>query len=95
MAPTSLVSFEKHGARRVRRRHTRRRSPADTSFASQTRNQYNHEDDTRNGSTGFGFGTLLITADPSSGAPTGYGWAGRYSGDWVIPTTLAIGRPTD
>jgi hypothetical protein len=54
---------------------------------------YNHQDDTRNGGTGFGEGTILITADAASGVPTGYGWAGRWSGDWIVPTEVVFGRP--
>ncbi len=57
-----------------------------------------HESDTRDYNTrqsGFGYGTLLITTDPATGAGTGYGWAGRYTPDeWIVPTPVVIGRPT-
>jgi hypothetical protein len=54
---------------------------------------YNHEDDSRAGGTGFGTGVLLVTTDPTTGEGTGYGWFGRESGEWVVPTTVVIGRP--
>lgn len=54
---------------------------------------YNHEDDTRQGGTGFGLGTMLLTVDPQTGAPTGYGWFGRAAANWVIPAELALARP--
>jgi hypothetical protein len=57
-----------------------------------------HENDTRDYNSrqsGFGYGTLLITTDPATGAGTGYGWAGRYTPDeWIVPTPVVIGRPT-
>ncbi len=56
---------------------------------------YNHEDDSRAGGTGFGTGIILITTDPITGAGTGYGWFGRHSGEWIVPTPVAIGRPTN
>jgi hypothetical protein len=55
---------------------------------------YNHEDDTRNGGTGFGEGTILITTDAATGSPTGYGWAGRWTGPYVVPTDVVFGRPS-
>lgn len=54
---------------------------------------YNHEDDSRAGATGFGTGIILITTDPVTGEGTGYGWFGRLSGEWIVPTPVAIGRP--
>jgi hypothetical protein len=54
---------------------------------------YNHEDDSRGGSTGFGTGVILVTTDPATGEGTGYGWFGRGSGEWVVPTPVVIGRP--
>jgi hypothetical protein len=55
---------------------------------------YRHQDDSREGTgrTGFGFGTILVTADPTSDAPLAYGWVGLDSA-WVFPTDIAIGRP--
>lgn len=35
-----------------------------------------HDDDTRVGRTGFGFGTILLVAEPETGAPVAYGWVG-------------------
>jgi len=56
---------------------------------------YNHEDDTRSGLTGFGIGVILVTTDPVSGEGTGYGWVGRYSGGWTVPTPVVIGRVSE
>jgi hypothetical protein len=50
-----------------------------------------HQDDTREGRNGFGFGTILVLTD-SSGAPTRYGWMGLRG--WTFETRIAIGRPT-
>ena len=46
-------------------------------------------------STGFGTGIILITTDPLTGEGTGYGWFGRLSGEWIVPTPVAIGRPVN
>lgn len=56
--------------------------------------QYQHDEDSRAGTgrTGFGFGTILVVADPMSGAPVAYGWFGVRS-PWVLATQMAIGRP--
>jgi hypothetical protein len=55
---------------------------------------YQHEGDSRAGTgrTGFGFGTILVVADEDTGAPRAYGWFGRDS-QWVLETSIAIGRP--
>lgn len=56
-----------------------------------------HQDDTRDyrrGETGFGYGTLFIATDPSTGAGTAYGWAGRYTpAEWMVATPVVVGRP--
>ena len=54
---------------------------------------YQHEDDdrTESGRTGFGSGTILLVADPESGAPKAYGWFGLRS-SWILETPIAIGR---
>lgn len=50
-----------------------------------------HDDDTRVGRTGFGFGTILLVADPESGAPVAYGWAALR---WrAFATDISLGRP--
>jgi hypothetical protein len=55
-----------------------------------------HDNDTRGPQSrhhsGLGTGTLLITADPSTDAPTGYGWAGARTS---VPTATSVtfGRP--
>ncbi len=50
-----------------------------------------HDDDTREGRNGFGFGTILIVADPDSGEPRAYGWSGLR---WrTFETQIAIGQP--
>jgi len=56
--------------------------------------QYRHENDDRSdsGRTGFGSGVILVVADPESDAPIAYGWVGRYS-SWILPASMAIGRP--
>lgn len=61
-------------------------------FADASR--YHHQDDTRaeSGRDGFGIGTILVVADPESGAPVAYGWFGLRS-RWVLSTKIAIGRP--
>jgi len=55
--------------------------------------RYQHQDDSRAGSerTGFGHGTILVIADPESGAPIAYGWVGLSSA-WILSTPMAIGR---
>ncbi len=55
---------------------------------------YNHEEDSRAGGTGFGTGIILVTVDPATGEGTGYGWFGRMSGEWIVPTPVVIGRPS-
>jgi hypothetical protein len=50
-----------------------------------------HDDDTRAGRSGFGFGTILLVADPDNGVPTAYGWVGLR---WrAFETAIALGRP--
>jgi hypothetical protein len=50
-----------------------------------------HDDDTRVGRTGFGFGTILLIADPETGAPVAYGWAALR---WrAFETEISLGRP--
>jgi hypothetical protein len=51
-----------------------------------------HDADTRQGRTGFGFGTILVLTDPATGVPTGYGWVGTRA--WTFETPIAIGRPS-
>jgi len=49
-----------------------------------------HDQDTREGRTGFGFGTILLVADPDSGAPIAYGWVALR---WrAFETAIALGR---
>jgi hypothetical protein len=49
-----------------------------------------HDDDTRVGRSGFGFGTILLVAD-ETGAATAYGWVGLK---WrAFETAIALGRP--
>lgn len=50
-----------------------------------------HDDDTRAGGSGFGFGTILLVADPETGAPVAYGWVGLRWRSFETP--IAIGRP--
>jgi hypothetical protein len=50
-----------------------------------------HQDDTREGRNGFGFGTILVLTD-ADGAPARYGWVGVRG--WTFETPIAIGRPT-
>jgi hypothetical protein len=54
---------------------------------------YPHGDDSREGGTGFGYGTILVTVDPQTGAGTGQGWTGRHSYNTVIETPIYVGRP--
>ena len=50
-----------------------------------------HQDDTRQGRSGFGLGTIVLVAEPETGEPQAYGWAGTL---WrTFETTIAIGRP--
>jgi len=50
-----------------------------------------HDDDTRVGRNGFGLGTILLVADPETGAPVAYGWAGLRWRSFETP--IALGRP--
>jgi len=56
---------------------------------------YQHQDDDRfeSGRTGFGSGTILLVADPETGAPMAYGWFGLHS-RYVLDTSIALGRAT-
>ncbi len=50
-----------------------------------------HDDDTRVGRSGFGFGTILLISDPATGKPTAYGWVALR---WrAFETEIALGRP--
>jgi hypothetical protein len=50
-----------------------------------------HHDDTREGRSGFGFGTILVVADPDTDAPIAYGWVAL---EWrAFETAISIGRP--
>lgn len=50
-----------------------------------------HDEDTRAGRTGFGFGTIMLVADPDTGAPVAYGWVGLR---WrAFATAISLGRP--
>ncbi len=50
-----------------------------------------HADDTRVGRNGFGLGTILLVADPETGAPIAYGWVALRWRSFETP--IAIGRP--
>jgi len=52
-----------------------------------------HGEDSRGGGSGFGYGTMYFEVDPQSGGGVGYGWTGRYSGNYVLRTRIAVGRP--
>ena len=54
---------------------------------------YPHGDDSREGGTGFGYGTVFITVDAQTGAGTGQGWTGRHSYNTVLETPIYVGRP--
>jgi hypothetical protein len=50
-----------------------------------------HDDDTRVGRNGFGFGTILLVTDPATGSATAFGWAGLR---WrAFETAISLGRP--
>lgn len=50
-----------------------------------------HDDDTRVGRSGFGFGTILLVADPETLAPVAFGWVGlRFR---AFETPISLGRP--
>jgi len=55
-----------------------------------------HDNDTRGPQSrhhsGLGTGTLLLTVDPGTDAPTGYGWAGARTSTPTV-TSVALGRP--
>ena len=57
---------------------------------------YQHQHDSRaeSGRTGYGTGTILVLADPETGAPSAYGWFGLHS-RWVLESKIAIGRPLE
>jgi hypothetical protein len=49
-----------------------------------------HDEDTRVGRSGFGFGTILLVAN-ETGAPMAYGWVGLK---WrAFETAISLGRP--
>jgi hypothetical protein len=50
-----------------------------------------HDEDTRSERDGFGFGTILLVADPVSGEPIAYGWVAEKG--WTFETQIALGRP--
>ncbi len=52
-----------------------------------------HDDDTRGTNDGFGYGTILIQADPQSGSPSEFSFAGARA-ERVFGTKIVIGRPT-
>ncbi len=50
-----------------------------------------HDQDSREGRSGFGFGTILLEADRATGEPIAYGWMGLR---WrTFETRIALGRP--
>lgn len=55
-----------------------------------------HDNDTRGPQaqhrSGLGTGTLLLTVDPTTDAPTGYGWLGARTSTPTL-TSVALGRP--
>ncbi|MFO0649553.1 MAG: hypothetical protein U0326_25185 [Polyangiales bacterium] len=55
-----------------------------------------HDNDTRGPQSqhrsGLGTGTLLITSDATTDAPTGYGWSGSRTAA-ITPASVAFGRP--
>ena len=55
-----------------------------------------HDNDTRGPQSqhrsGLGTGTLLVTVDAATDAPTGYGWVGTRT-PTVTPASVALGRP--
>jgi len=55
---------------------------------------YQHTDDTRAaaGRDGFGMGTMMLFADPATGAVRGYGWRAGFP-LWGREAEIAIGRP--
>ncbi|HVJ14645.1 MAG TPA: hypothetical protein VM686_04365 [Polyangiaceae bacterium] len=59
--------------------------------ADASRYQHDEDDRSESGRTGFGSGTILVIADPETGAPRAYGWVGLRS-RWVLEAAIAIGR---
>jgi hypothetical protein len=51
-----------------------------------------HEDDSRNGRGGFGYGTILVETNPATGAPSGFSFAGSRASH-AFGTKVVIGRP--
>jgi len=54
---------------------------------------YPHGEDSREGGTGFGYGTIFIAVDPDTGEGKGQGWTGRYSTNTILKTPIYVGRP--
>jgi len=50
-----------------------------------------HDEDTRAGRSGFGLGTILLVADPETGAPIAYGWVALRWRSFETP--IALARP--
>lgn len=73
----------------------RLRSPYDTAYVLRVADssRLRHEDDTRGGRGGFGFGTILVETNPATGSPTGFSFAGSFA-EHAFGTKIVIGRPT-
>jgi hypothetical protein len=51
-----------------------------------------HEHDSRNGRAGFGYGTILVETNASTGAPSGFSFSGSRAAH-AFGTKITIGRP--
>ena len=72
----------------------RLRSPHDTAYVMRIADSSRipHEDDSRGGQPGFGYGTILIETNPANGAPTGFSFAGSRAAH-AFGSKIVIGRP--
>lgn len=72
----------------------RLRGPYDTAYLLRIADasRLMHEDDSRGGRGGFGYGTILVETNAATGAPSGFSFAGSRASH-AFGTRVVIGRP--
>lgn len=70
------------------------RNPNDTAYLLRIADSSRliHEDDSRQGRGGFGFGTILVETNANTGAPSGFHFSGSRA-NHAFGTQVVIGRP--
>ncbi len=68
--------------------------PSDTAYLVRVADSSRliHENDSRRGRGGFGYGTILIETDSKTGAPTGFSFSGSRA-QRIFGTKIVVGRP--